>query len=557
VYENKPWLRHYGRVPHSIEYPETTMYEAVMRTVAVCPNSVAYDFMGRRATYRELGDQIDRFADVLAGLGLGRGDAITISMPTSPPGVIAFYATNKLGAVASMIHPLSTESEIELYVRMSKSLLVLTLDLFYEKLAAVQRATGFERLILCNLSDWLPRTLRALYWLKQGRKTRRPPESLRVVSMRGLAGRRFPQADRAEMGFDEPAAILYSGGTTGTPKGILLSNRNFISEGLMCATWAGIDPKHPGMLALMPLFHGFGLGVCVNSVLMAGGTTILVPRFEPEKVGEIVRKTRPSYIVGPPTLFVALAESRSFRKTDLSCLRATFSGADTLPDPVKERFEAVVRQCGGDVPLLQGYGLTETVTAIMGAPAGEYREGSIGLPFPDMLAKIVELDGTTEATPGEEGEICISGPAVMLGYLDDAEETARALRRHDDGRTWLHTGDIGTMDPDGFFYFKLRRKRMIKSSGMNVYPTQVEARIHQHPAVKEVCVVGVPDERQVERVKAFVVLEDPDRAGDAMAAEIIAHCRETLIKWSCPREVEFRDALPRTRVGKIAYRQLE
>ena len=557
MYESRPWLRHYGDVPHSLDYPETTMYEAVMRTVAVCPDAPAWDFMGTVATYRELREQVDRCADALAGLGLRQGDAITISMPTSPPGVIAFYAANKLGAVASMIHPLSTRNEIEHYVRLSKSRFVLTLDLFHETLVEVQRATGFERLILVHPADGLPLALRALYWLKQGRKLRRPPYGRQVIAYDELLRRKHRRVARAAVDADAPAAILYSGGTTGTPKGILLSNRNFICEGMMCGRWVGLDRDHPGMLALLPLFHGFGLGICIHAVLMAGGTAILVPRFEPEKVGAIVRRKRPNYLVGPPTLFAALAESRSFRRADLSCLRATFSGADSLPRPVKERFEAVVREGGGNVRLLQGYGLTEAVTAIMASPLEGSHEDSIGLPFPDMLAKVVRRGSTEEAAAGEEGEICVSGPAVMLGYLEAPEENARVLQRHEDGRRWLHTGDLGSMDEDGFFYFKLRLKRMIKSSGMNVYPTQVEARILEHPAVREVCVIGVPDERQVERVRAVVVPTDPARAGEALEREIIEHCRETLIRWSCPREVEFRDALPRTRVGKIAYKQLE
>ncbi len=268
-------------------------------------------------------------------------------------------------------------------------------------------------------------------------------------------------------------------------------------------------------------------------------------------------KKKPNYIIGVPTLFEALNRNEKFNRADLSCLNACFSGADTLPRTVKERFEEIVRRQGGQTKLLEGYGLTEAVTAIMALPLGEYREGSIGIPFPNMLAKIVRRGSTAEAEIGEEGEICVHGPAVMLGYLDQPEETANVLKRHDDGKTWLHTGDIGTMDQDGFFYFKLREKRMIKSSGMNVYPTQVEAQLYKHPAVAEACVIGVPDKIQVERVKAFIVLKEGAESGPEMEKELIAHCRKDLIKWSCPREIEFYDELPRTRVGKIAYKVLE
>jgi long-chain acyl-CoA synthetase len=335
----------------------------------------------------------------------------------------------------------------------------------------------------------------------------------------------------------------------------VLSNRNFIAEGLQAAAWGG-QREGDSILAILPLFHGFGLGVCVNSALMAGGTSILVPLFSADVVARLLKKKRPNLLVGVPTLYDALTKDASLASADLSCLRAAFSGADTLPRPVKERFEKLVAERGGSVKLLEGYGLTEAVTAIMAMPMHEYREGSIGVPFPDMLAKICRPGTTEEAPVGDEGEICVSGPAVMLGYLDDAEATAQALRRHADGRIWLHTGDLGRMDADGFFYFTLRAKRMIKSSGFNVYPTQVEAVLVQHPQVAEACVVGVPDEAQVERVKAVVVLKDVHDAGAATEAALIAFCRERLLKWSCPREVEFRAELPKTRIGKIDYKRI-
>jgi long-chain acyl-CoA synthetase len=282
-----------------------------------------------------------------------------------------------------------------------------------------------------------------------------------------------------------------------------------------------------------------------------------VPQFTPETVADIISSQKPSFVIGVPTLFDALSRSPKMQKADLSCLRATFCGADSLPSTVKERFEEMVKKQGGNVQLLEGYGLTEAVTAIMAMPIGHYREGSIGMPFPDMLAKIVLLGTTDEAPLGEEGEICVSGPAVMMGYLNHPEETADTLKTHNDGRIWLHTGDIGTMDEDGFFYFKLRQKRMIKSSGMNVYPAQVEELLYKHPKVRDACVIGIPDEAQVQTVKGFVVLKNPADASIETEKELINYCREHLIKWSCPRSIEFRDDLPKTLVGKVAFNVLE
>ena len=281
-----------------------------------------------------------------------------------------------------------------------------------------------------------------------------------------------------------------------------------------------------------------------------------MPQFTARDVARIVRQRQPNLLVGVPTLFESLTREPDFLRADLSGLRGAFSGADTLPRPVKERFESVVRERGGAVRLLEGYGLTEAVSACMAMPLHEYREGSVGVPFPDMRAKICAPGSTDEVADGVEGEICIAGPSVMLGYMDAPEETAATLRRHADGRAWLHTGDLGRRDADGFFYFSCRLKRMIKSSGFNVYPAQVEAVLYRHPAVLEACVVGVPDEAQVERVIAFVVPRAPAAAGEALAAELISWCRQELIKWSCPREIEFRSELPRTRVGKIDFAAL-
>jgi long-chain acyl-CoA synthetase len=553
--DDRPWLRFYGAVPHTLEYPRVTLYEAIARTAQRVPGDVAWDFFDTTATYRELLDSIDTCADALAALGLKAGERILVSMPTSPQAVIAFYAASKLGAVPALIHPLSTAPEIEHYLAASRARIALTLDAFYERFASVKPAPALEVLILARIPDYLSAPKKLGFWLAKGRKIPRVPPDPRVRWWKPLMAGPHARANAAPAGTEDPAAILFSGGTTGLPKGIVLSNANLIAEGMQAAAWGGMRAGH-AILAILPLFHGFGLGVCVNAVLMAGGTSILVPLFSAEGVAKLLRKKRPNLLVGVPTLYDALSKDPSLAKTDLSCLSACFSGADSLPRPVKERFEALVRTRGGNVRLLEGYGLTEAVTAIMATPLDEYREGSIGVPFPDMLAKICRPGSDEVLAPGEEGEICVSGPDVMLGYLDDAEATRTALRVHADGRTWLHTGDLGKMDADGFFYFTVRLKRMIKSSGFNVYPAQVEAVLYQHPLVAEACVAGVPDPAQVERVKAFVVLKDPARPGPETERALIEHCRERLIKWSCPREVEFRAELPKTRVGKIDYRSL-
>jgi long-chain acyl-CoA synthetase len=556
MYETKPWLKFYGDVPPSLDYPPITLSAALLRTAERVPDAVAWDFLGTSATYRQFAEQIGRCARALAGCGLKEGDRITISMPTSPQGVIAFYAANKLGAVCSMIHPLSPPREIAFYLNLSRSRFALTLDAFYPAFAEVLDDTPTETLILCRISDYLPFPKNWAFKLTKGRKIKPVPPDPRVRWWHELMRGSEPEPEASSMKTDDLAVIMYSGGTTGVPKGIMLSNRNFIAEGMQAAAWGSMT-EGTTMLAILPIFHGFGLGVCVNAVFMGGGKSILVPTFTPESVAELIKKERPSLIVGVPTLYDALTRNSTFQGADLKCLKGAFCGADHLPRAVKEKFEGQVAARGGSLKLLEGYGLTESVTAIMCMPLTEYREGSIGIPFPDMLAKVVKLETTEEAEQGEEGEICVSGPAVMMGYLDKEEETAAALRVHADGRTWLHTGDIAAMDEDGFFYFKLRLKRMIKSSGMNVYPAQVEETLAKHPAVDTACVIGVPDEKQVERVKGFVVLREGHAADAQMEKTLIAHCRGHLIKWSCPREIEFRTELPKTLVGKIDFKVLE
>jgi long-chain acyl-CoA synthetase len=552
----KPWLNFYDQIPHTIDYPRVSLYERVVQTVEKHPDAIAWDFMNNTCTYRKMLEEIDQFANALVALGFKAGDTITISMPTAPNGIIPIYAVNKLGGICSMIHPLSPAPQIKMYLNISKSKFALTLDIFYAEFKKILHETGVKTLILGKATDYLASPiLKFGYWLKKGRFT--PPiNDPEIKWYKDLMNTSYPVVPKANVKPDDTAIILYSGGTTGVPKGIMLSNYNMISEGMMVVAMGNLKSSQ-SVLAILPIFHGFGLGVCVNAAFMVGGKSILVPIFTPESVADLIKKKRPNFLIGVPTLFEALCNNPKFQTTDLSCLQAVYSGADTLPRKVKERFEAIVQQNGGNVKLLEGYGLTEAVTAIMAIPPNYYKEGSIGVPFPDMLAKICKKDSVEEAPIGEEGEICVSGPAVMLGYLDHPEETAKTLKKHADGRIWLHTGDIGTMDKDGFFFFKLREKRMLKVSGVNVYPNHVEDVLRAFPAIDQVCIIGIPDKAQISRVKAYVVLKDKTQANEKMKEDILTYGRSQLLKWESPREIEFRDELPKTLVGKIAWKELE
>lgn len=554
--ENKDWYKFYGTIPTSIKYPDGSMYALIRKSIERYPNDIAFDFMDKTATYAEFGRQIDTYACAFYNLGLRPGDVMSIIMPTSPQGIIAFYAINKLGGVASFIHPLSTPSELLHYLSLSQSKFALTLDIFYDKVAEIKDQIPLEKLLVTRISEFMPALKKTAYQLITLTKRVHPDPHLWALPLEKLNTTCAENVEAKDFGKDSLAVILYSGGTTGVPKGVMLTNGNIVSEGMQVAVWGKLDHTDT-ILAILPIFHGFGLSVCVNAVFVAGGKSILIPKFTVKEVAHLIRKKQPTFLIGVPTLFKALLDEKQFTTADLQSLKAAFSGADTLPRTLKEAFDDTVKRNGGKTALLEGYGLTEAVTAIMAMPTDAYREGSIGVPFPDMDAKIVDPENYKTMPHGDIGEICIHGPAVMKGYLNNPEETASTLKVHDDGKVWLHTGDLGYRDADGYFYFKQRLKRMIKSSGMNVYPSEVENVICEHPDVKFACVIGVEDTHQMSRIKAFVELHNPKLASPEKEKEIIAVAQSKIIKWSCPREVEFLDKLPLTKIGKVNFRALE
>jgi len=553
-----PWLAFYGDVPSSLDYPEKTMYELVRDIAHDLPGGIAWEFMGTRSTYAELIRDIDGCADALASRGVKLGDRVTVSLPNCPQAVILFYALNKVGAVASMIHPLSAAAEIEFYLSESRSSWIVILDAFYPSAAAAADGAGAQTILVCSIGDFLGPAMRLGFWVSSGRKIPKVPaaDSRVLVWSDFLAGPRPTRCDATPLGPDECAVILYSGGTTGTPKGVMLSSRNFNALGMQVGTQGPITAGEV-ILSILPVFHGFGLGVCVHTFLAAGGTCVLVPRFTSATVAKLVRKFRPHYMAGVPTLFESLMRDPVFAKTDLSCFKLIYAGGDKLPETIKERFDAFLAERGGRTSLFEGYGLTESVTACIATPKTAYRPGSVGIPLPDMRAKIVAPETTQELPAGTDGELCVSGPTVMLGYLNSPEDTAATIRRHADGRLWLHTGDLCSMDREGFVYFRLRMKRIIKVSGVSVTPTLVEGLLDRHPDVELSCVIGVPDARKLQTVKAYVVLKDRRSANGAKERELIEYCAQNLIKWSVPESIEFRDALPLTRIGKVAYSELE
>ena len=554
-----PWIDHMEGVPAHLDYFEGTMVEKVEDAAKKNPNGIAFDFMGRPTSYAQLVKQIHNCAKSLKTIGVRAGDKVTIAMPNCPQAIYMFYAVNMVGAIANMIHPLSAEKEIEFYLNDSQSVTAITLDQFYGKFERIRAHTKITNIIIASIKDELSRPVKVGYMLTEGRKQEKIPKDAPVIRWKefiGLARHCFYNY-RAERKSDDPAVILYSGGTTGTTKGILLTNKNFNALGQQVIATNPMFRPGDKMLAAMPLFHGFGLGVCIHTMLSQGGRCILVPRFTAKSYAKLITKYKCNFIAGVPTLYEALLRLPSMDGADLSSLKGVFSGGDSLSIELKKKLDKFLLDHGALIQVREGYGTTETVTACCLTPPRRSKEGSIGIPFPDTYIKIVK-PGTDEEVPyGEEGEILLAGPTVMREYVGHPEETAATLRTHADGLTWVYTGDLGCMDDEGFVYFRGRAKRMIISSGYNVYPAQIENILDAHECVQMSCVIGVPDPYRMQAVKAFVMLKPGIPQSEKVREEILAYCRTHIAKYAMPRELEFRDELPKTLVGKVAYRVLE
>ena len=551
-----PWLAYYGSTPASIDYPDQTMYQLLAETAAKYPGQTAYIFQGKKTTFAQFMTRIDAAAKGLTAMGISKGDKVTICMPNSPQALDCFYALNRIGAIANMIHPLSAAQEIAFYLNFSKSKAILTLDQFYGKVASILPQLELPCAVLvAKIADELPFPLNFLYPLTKGGKHPLPDAGYTLWSDLIQMDASLPADDGKA---DDCAAILYSGGTTGTSKGIMLSSRNFNALGLQTIAASGFGSvAGMKMLSVMPVFHGFGLGIGIHTALIGGATCILVPQFSVKTYAQILRKQKPNLIPGVPTLFEALLRSPDLKNQDLSFLKGIFSGGDSLSPELKKKADAFLKSHGCAEQIREGYGTTECVTASCLTPKDYAREKSIGVPFPDTFYKIVTPGTKLEVEPGLEGEICISGPTVMLGYMDNPEETANTLQFHADGKCWLHTGDLGYMDTDGFVYFRQRIKRMIITSGYNVYPSQLENIIDGHEKVLLSCCIGIPDAYRGQIIRAYVVPMPGVEPTEELKQEILDHCSRHIAKYALPRELVWRTELPKTLVGKVAYRVLE
>ncbi|MDD1707454.1 MAG: long-chain fatty acid--CoA ligase, partial [Methanoregulaceae archaeon] len=500
-------------------------------------------FFGKQLTYRQIKQLSDRFAASIRRMGIQKGDRVVLLLPNSPQFIIAYYGLLKAGAVIVPLNPLSAERELEFYLTDSEAQVAITIPLFLNKVASLIGKTPLKHIVYSRLSDFLPFPLSLVQGFRERRLVRGARGAALVDFKELLKHELRPDWSPEPVQPEEVAVLIYSGGTTGIAKGIMLSHFNFVANAHQIIAWGNLTNEQ-GLLAVLPLFHGFGMSVTMNAAVLAGGEIILVPRFNAKQVAKTIQKRKPCFFIGVPTMFVQLSNLPEIHRYDFSSLRGIFVGAAPLTKAIKNDFE---KKTGGR--MIEGYGLTEAVTAIMANPyQGMHQVGSIGIPFSDVDVKIASLDDGHTLPPGELGEIVLKSPTVMLGYYKNPEETRKTIV---DG--WLYTGDIGYADGNGYFYITDRKKELIIVGGFNVFPREIDELIYQHPKVKEGITVGLPDPRKGERIKVYIVL----KAGEtATPEEFIAYFKERLTPYKVPAEVEFRTELPKSMIGKILRRAL-
>lgn len=545
------WTRQYDRgVPATLSYPELTLPDLLTRSALRFPDRPAIRFYGRVIRYHELETLVNRFAQALIALGVQAGDVVGLMLPNLPQTVIGFYGSLRAGARVAPINPLYVEGEIEHQVRDSGCDTILALEQFAPRIQPLLGRTCLKRVILTRVQEYLPWLKRLLYPLKAR------TQGSRSGSAFGRSVYHLPRVmdglgtiPSVKLYPDDIALLQYTGGTTGVPKGVVLTHRNLVCNAWQCRHWMGsLREGQEVFLGVLPFFHVYGMSACQNLAVSIGGAMALLPRFQVSEVLETISRERVTVFPGIPAMYLAINNHQHIEGYNLRSIRLCISGAGPLHSSIQDSFEAVT-----GAKLVEGYGLTEAgpVTHVnpIRSVAGERRRRSIGLPLPDTDAKIVDMETGERALPiGETGELVVRGPQVMSGYWNREEETRQALRND-----WLFTGDLARMDADGFFYLEGRKKEMIKSGGENVYPCEVEEVLLRHPKVKEAVVVGIPQDLRGELIKAHVVLKDGE---EATAADLLEHCRRDLARFKVPKRVEFRTELPKTLIGKVLRRVL-
>jgi long-chain acyl-CoA synthetase len=545
----KPWLAHYApSVSENVAYDQITLPDCLVRSAQRFPDKMALSFQGFTLSFNQLSDMVDRFATCLARFGVGKRDSVALLLPNLIPCVAAYYATLKIGAIAVMNNPLYSDRELDHQFNDSGAKVLVTLDLLVDRMVKLRPRTKIKQIVYTSIGDYLPFPKNLLFPLVGKKKglaaTVKPADEL--YKWKPLLARTEPNLPRVEIDFEDVAMYQYTGGTTGVSKGVMLTHGNMSRQVQQVAAWFPDFGSDEVMLGALPFFHVFGLTTSMNLAIYMGWGNILVPKPQAPQLLEAIGKYKPTFAPLVPTMYIGMLQHADIDTVDLTSIKGCFSGSAPLPLEVIEEFE---RRTGAAI--VEGYGLTESspVTHINPFMEGKRKVGSIGVPISDTLCRIVSLeDGETDLPLGESGELLIKGPQVMAGYWQRPDATSETLT---DG--WLHTGDIARMDEEGYFYIVDRKKDMIITSGYNVYPRDVEEVFFQHPKVLEATAIGIPHPKRGESVKVFVVLKPGE---GATAGEMLEYCKDKLAKYKWPAEIEFRDELPKSNVGKILKKDL-
>ncbi len=548
-YLSRPWLKLYPpEIPPNLEYPEKPLFWILEKAYEEFKENTAIIFYNKKMTYKELYEKTLAFAASLQEMGVKKKDRVALFLPNCPAYPISYFAIAKIGAIVVQLNPLYTERELELLIDDSNAEIAITLDLLAYKFSSLIKKGKIKTLIIAKMKEFLPFPLNILFPIK-ARKTPKPvfPKGSDIRDFNKLCNSK-KSPEHVEIDPSEDIAVFqYTGGTTGLAKAAMLTHKNLVCNTIQVVKWAyKLEPGREVVLCVLPFFHVYGMTVGMNVGIYLASQLVLEPRFEIERVVKLVEKYKVTLLPGVPTIYVAINRYASEHKVDLSSVKFCLSGGAPLPVEVAEEFEKLT---GGI--LREGYGLSESSPVTHANPVyGKPKKGSIGLPLPDTLAKVVDVNTGKEVPVGETGELCVKGPQVMKGYWNRPDETKIAL----DEEGWLHTGDIAKMDEEGFFYIVDRKKDMIISGGYNIYPRDVEEVLYQHPKISEAAVIGVPDKYKGEVVKAFVVLKP---GCEATVEEIIEFCKKNLASYKVPKIVEFVEELPKSAIGKVLRRVLK
>lgn len=553
------WYKYYRKDEREVETPDMSLYQYLYNSNLNRMNNIAINYFDNKISYKNFFIQIDICAKALKSQGIRKKDVVSICMPNTPEAVIMFYAVSKIGAISNMIHPLSAEEEIKKSIVDTKSVMLITVNFNYKKLKNIIDETELYKVILSSPRDSMPFAMGLGYFFLEDRKVKLPKSNEKFIFWKDFynKGKDYDTNIIVDTYKDDPAVILHSGGTSGRPKSIVISNGaiNVVPNQAHIALPDINDTD--SMLGILPMFHCFGLVECVHYPLSTGLELILVPRFDAGRFDKLLRKYRPTFIAGVPTLFEALLKNKHMDDIDLSNVKYVVSGGDSLNAERNKRVNDFLKSHGSTRGIVQGYGMTETSGGCIFSTTNSYTLGSVGIPLPSNDLRIVDVDTHNEVDVGKVGEIQISSPSVMLGYLDDEIETNRVLEKDDKGKIWVHTGDLGYINENGCLFFVQRLKRLIISSGYNVYPSHIEEVLNKNKYVLNSCVVGIPHPYKVQVPKAYIVLKSDFHDSFKIRSEIKEYLEKNLAKYMIPKEFVFRESLPKTMIGKVDYKKLE